>query len=156
MPSQGYDDAVFNMLQVSNMSVNARFTFANFTLAPNDPRRATVREVHGSHLTAAYVLAQTVVDGRHAVVVKAEFDAARPFVARVQVVAPGGDSGAPIVDTWIGADDGPVHVGPLELRMRKAQASSPSVRLPLLHPCTSPTPTRTPARAAAVRALAAH
>jgi hypothetical protein len=91
------------MFQVSNLSVNARFTYANFTLSPSDPRRATVHEVHGSHLTAAYVVAHPIVNGRHAVVVKAEFDVAHPFIARVQVAAPGANSEAPIVDAWVGA-----------------------------------------------------
>jgi hypothetical protein len=60
---RGFDGAVINMHTAANISLSARFTFTNASLAPEDPRSTTVREVRGSHLTAAYVTARAVLGG---------------------------------------------------------------------------------------------
>ena len=45
------------MFQVSGLSVNCLFSYANFTLGPDDPRAASVDHVRGSFLVAAYLKA---------------------------------------------------------------------------------------------------
>jgi hypothetical protein len=111
---KGYDGAFFNMHQVANMSLNARFTYANFTLAPEDPRSLEVHEVQGSFLTKAYVQARTSVGGV-AALVTVEYGSERPFMAHVRVKTS--------VDRlneqkWIGKEDGPIVVGDIEVEMR--------------------------------------
>ena len=63
MDVRGYDGAVMNMHQAANLSLNARFTYTNFSLPASDRRSEAVREVRGSHLTAAYVTARTILGG---------------------------------------------------------------------------------------------
>lgn len=62
------DGAVCNLFQARGASLNAEFTFANFTLAPEDPRALRVLEVHGSFLTAAFIKFATVLEGEIAYV----------------------------------------------------------------------------------------
>jgi hypothetical protein len=111
---KGIDGGIFNMHQAANISINARFTYANFTLAPEDPRSLEVREVQGSFLTKAYAQAQTSVGGV-AALVTVEYGSERPFMAHVRVKTS--------VDRlneqkWIGKEDGPIVVGDVEVEMR--------------------------------------
>mmetsp|Transcript_72868 Transcript_72868/g.121611 ORF Transcript_72868/g.121611 Transcript_72868/m.121611 type:complete len:932 (+) Transcript_72868:57-2852(+) len=71
---KGYDNAIINMFQSANLSVNARFTFANFTLPSKDLRSTYVKEVHGSFMTAAHVIVRASFE-EYALL---EYDVARP------------------------------------------------------------------------------
>lgn len=111
---KGHDGAFINMHQVANLSLNARFTFANFTLASDDPRSIEVHEVQGSFLTKAFITARTLVGGV-AAFVTVEYGSERPFMALVRVKA--------ALDRlneqkWIGKEDGPIVVGDVEVEMR--------------------------------------
>lgn len=111
---KGFDGAFFNMHQAANISLNARFTYANFTLAPEDPRSLEVREVQGSFLTKTYITARTLVGGTPALVM-VEYGSERPFMAHVRVKT--------ALDRlneqkWIGKEDGPIVVGDVEVEMR--------------------------------------
>jgi hypothetical protein len=109
------DGALLNMLQVSNLSVNVRFTFANFTLGPEDPRAADVREVRGSHLTAVFMVARA-----GGTLVKIEYDgAARPHTARVVATTDGHAESQ--VDLAVTSATGPLTFGNLTILMRTAQ-----------------------------------
>jgi hypothetical protein len=114
---KGYDDVVFNMHQAANASLNARFTYANFTLAPEDPRTDDVLAVHGSFLTAAYATFQTLLAGGNALVC-VMFGAERPHKARVMVTDVSSD--ALLVDVWVGKDDGALAVGRVKVEVKAA------------------------------------
>lgn len=51
-----------NMFQTADLSINCRFTYANFTLSPEDPRSGDVDEVRGSFLTGSYLKARVGPD----------------------------------------------------------------------------------------------
>lgn len=68
MDVKGLDNELLNLLSSRDFSVNARFTYANFTLAPEDPRSADVTVVDGSHMTEVFIVIKTVVDGKPALV----------------------------------------------------------------------------------------
>jgi hypothetical protein len=114
---RGFDGGVFNMFSAANLSVNARFTFSNFTLAPEDPRADAVSEVHGSHLTAVYVL--LALPG--GTTVKIEYDCvARPYKPHVQVMVGGGAQQEPL-DWILTTASEPLVLGTVSVAMRKAQ-----------------------------------
>jgi hypothetical protein len=111
-----YDGALLNMLQTSNLSVNARFTFSNFTLAPEDPRAEAVRQVNGSHLTAVYVL--LVLAG--GATVKVEYDcSAHPYKLHVQATVGGNAQEA--LDWSLTTALEPLVIGAVSIEMRKAR-----------------------------------
>jgi hypothetical protein len=108
-----FDGAMLNMLQTSNLSVNARFTFSSFTLAPEDPRAEAVRQVNGSHLTAVYVL--LALPGA---TVEIEYDCvARPYKPLVRATI---DGQVPLEWTLTTASE-PLVLGTVSVTMRKAQ-----------------------------------
>jgi hypothetical protein len=110
---RGLDGGVFNMFQAANLSLNARFTASSFTLAPEDPRAEDVREVHGSHMTAAYVTARA-----GATLAEIEYDAAeRPYKAKVLLTPDAGETTPLDVST----ETGPLAVGDLTIEMKKGQ-----------------------------------
>jgi len=55
---RGLNFGIFNMHQAAGISLNARFTMANYSFAPKDMRRAAIVEVDGSFITMVYALAQ--------------------------------------------------------------------------------------------------
>lgn len=112
---KGLDGAVLNFHQAANASLNARFTYANFTLAPEDPRSTNVLEVRGSFLTAAYVVFKTVV-GAQATLVRVEFGAENPFKAHVIVTEAA--SGVVLDDQWAGVKDGALAVGRVKVEVK--------------------------------------
>lgn len=113
---KGYDGVVFNMHQAANISANARFTYANFTLSPEDPRGDEVLEVQGSHLTKAFVAARTIVGGSAALVL-VDYGSERPFSAHVQVKA----LGKVIMETYLAPGKGAVVMGDVSVDMLEAE-----------------------------------
>ena len=112
-----FDGALLNMVQTANLSVNARFTFSNFTLAPEDPRADAVSEVRGSHLTAVYVL--LALPG--GTTVKIEYDCvARPYKPHVQVMVGGGAQQEPL-DWILTTASEPLVLGTVSVAMHQAQ-----------------------------------
>jgi hypothetical protein len=116
---KGLDGKVLNLHQAANASLNARFTFANFTLAPEDPRSVNVLEVHGSHLTDAYATFQTDYEGVPALV-RVGFGGDRPRKARV--VVSNAASGVELrdFDLWVGKEDGELAVGRVKIQVKPA------------------------------------
>jgi hypothetical protein len=119
---KGIDGEVCNLHQAANASLNARFTYANFTLAPEDPRAGEVIEVQGSFLTGAYAgfrtTTSTTTSGAAAVLVRVEFDGSRPGEAHVVVTSEA--SGAVLTDLWTGEEDGPLAVGRVKVQVKAA------------------------------------
>ena len=110
---RGFDGALCNMVSAANLSLNARFTFVNFTLAPEDPRSLEVRAVDGSHLTAGFITVRAA-----STTVKVDYDAAaRPYRARVLVAK----ETAPELDMSISTAHGPLIFGDVSIEMRQAQ-----------------------------------
>ena len=80
---RGIDNAVCNLHQARGISLNGRFTFANFTLAPEDPRSAGVLEVQGSFLKSTHATFKTAVnEDATGIFVYIGFGAARTQISR--------------------------------------------------------------------------
>ena len=101
------------MHQVADASLNVRFTHANFTLAPEDPRSSNVLEVRGSFLTAAYVVFKTLLDGAVALV-RVAYSGERSYMAHVTATDVATDD--MLLDVWVGVEDGMLTGGSHTLR----------------------------------------
>ena len=102
---KGYD-GVFNLLQSKHFSVNANFEQTNFTLSPSDPRSLKTLAVMGSHLTKAYITAETG-EG----VMKVFYAAGLKQRAHLT---------SDKFDLLIGKDDGPVRLGDTTVKVQDA------------------------------------
>lgn len=109
---KGYDGGIFNMHQAANISLNAKFTYANFTLSPEDPRSDEVLEVQGSHLTEAFITARTLLAGAPALMT-IDYGSERPFTAHLQVK----QQDKTIMETHLAPGKGPVIVGDVKAQM---------------------------------------
>ena len=113
----GLDNTVLSMHQSADAALNARFTYANFTLGPEDPRIDHVLEVHGSFLTSAYVVFKTERGGAPALV-RVAFGAERPHKAHMTVTDVA--TGVVLVDLWVGVEDGALAVGRVKVEVKAA------------------------------------
>jgi len=126
MDVRGIDGAVLNMHQAANMSINARFTYTNFSLPAADRRSLKVREVQGSHLTAAYVTARTNLGGLPALVlVKYAPPHVHGLAGDVQsleahVLVKDERTQQTLASTRVAHDRGSVVVGDVSVEMREA------------------------------------
>jgi len=126
MDVRGIDGAVVNMHQAANISINARFTYTNFSLPAADRRSLKVREVQGSHLTAAYATARTNLGGLPALVlvkyapphVHGKTNDAQTLEAHVLVKDQ--HTQQTLVSTRVAPDRGSVVVGDVSVEMRYA------------------------------------
>merc|ERR1719506_2276777 len=99
---------LFNLHQAANTSLNARFVYANFTLAPDDPRSAHVLEVKGSFLNETYATFKT--EGREGpLLALVAYGADRPRQARVKSIEL--RTGQTILDMQISKSDGLMRLG---------------------------------------------
>ena len=109
--------------QVGIASLNARFTFTIFTLAPEDPRSDEVLEVRGSHLTAVFMLFETRIgENSTPVLVRIAYE---PLTSpsKTHVTVAEKETGTVLVDTWFdktSLDEDGFSVGGVNLKARVA------------------------------------
>lgn len=117
---RGFDGTVLNMHQAANASLNSRFTYANFTLAPDDPRATDVLEVHGSFLTEAYASFKTPIadNSGSLVLVRVRFGVEHHKEAHVSVIDMA--SNTEMFSRWLGPHDGMLAVGRIKVHVKKA------------------------------------
>ena len=86
--------------QAGTTSLNARFTFTNFSLAPEDPRSVEVLEVRGSHLTAVFMVFETRIgENSTPVLVRIAYEP-RTSPSKTHVTVTEQDTGTVVVDAW--------------------------------------------------------
>jgi hypothetical protein len=119
---KGVDGAVCVLHQSANVSLNALFTFADFTPAPEDPRSDTILKVHGSHLTAAFVSVRTAILGEPVLVRVSYEPDKREHAAHVTLAGLDETTGAEAgrMDVWLKEDDGVTTVGDVTVEVRAA------------------------------------
>ena len=121
---RGLDGIICCLHTSTNIALNARFTFSTFTLAPEDPRSTGVLQVAGSHLTEAFIIVRTSVDGA-STVVRVQYGRRKLTKAWVQVEV----AGSKIVDVSIGDKEGVLRVGDVCVEVQARGAGSVVVKV---------------------------